>query len=35
SSDYLSFKFDKFAPNQLNMYFQGDASVSTKGVLQL
>nr|1DZQ_A Chain A, LECTIN II [Ulex europaeus]1DZQ_B Chain B, LECTIN II [Ulex europaeus]1DZQ_C Chain C, LECTIN II [Ulex europaeus]1DZQ_D Chain D, LECTIN II [Ulex europaeus]1QNW_A Chain A, CHITIN BINDING LECTIN, UEA-II [Ulex europaeus]1QNW_B Chain B, CHITIN BINDING LECTIN, UEA-II [Ulex europaeus]1QNW_C Chain C, CHITIN BINDING LECTIN, UEA-II [Ulex europaeus]1QNW_D Chain D, CHITIN BINDING LECTIN, UEA-II [Ulex europaeus]1QOO_A Chain A, CHITIN BINDING LECTIN, UEA-II [Ulex europaeus]1QOO_B Chain B, CHIT len=34
-SDDLSFNFDKFVPNQKNIIFQGDASVSTTGVLQV
>nr|P22973.1 RecName: Full=Anti-H(O) lectin 2; AltName: Full=Anti-H(O) lectin II; AltName: Full=UEA-II [Ulex europaeus] len=34
-SDDLSFNFDKFVPNQKNIIFQGDASVSTKGVLEV
>nr|P23558.1 RecName: Full=Lectin 1; AltName: Full=LAA-I; AltName: Full=Lectin I; AltName: Full=Seed lectin anti-H(O) [Laburnum alpinum]prf//1714228A lectin [Laburnum alpinum] len=31
----LSFNFDKFVPNQNNILFQGVASVSTTGVLQV
>nr|P22970.2 RecName: Full=Anti-H(O) lectin 1; AltName: Full=Anti-H(O) lectin I; AltName: Full=CSA-I [Cytisophyllum sessilifolium]prf//1813204A anti-H(O) lectin [Cytisophyllum sessilifolium] len=34
-NDHLSFNFDKFVPNQNNILFQGEASVSTTGVLQV
>nr|AUD40029.1 lectin [Sophora flavescens] len=35
SSDDLSFNFNKFVPNETDVLFQGDASVSSTGVLQV